>query len=145
MNVDMREIRKQRRLARQNQNTEVEVEAMLEAMNNGDEGKGTVEKTAKQRRLEQREEQEEKATAIRNRIWWLLRTSPKVDKFADFAKDVLEISPSSLSRKLTGKDRYFNQFEIEACIEFFGEKAMDTENYEITDTGRIVPKLSKEM
>ena len=76
---------------------------------------------------------------MRMRIRFLLETDPRVKSFAWFANEVLGISPNSLSRKLTGKDRHFNDVEIEICKEYFGEDAMNIDKYKIVD-GHLVER-----
>ena len=88
---------------------------------------------------------------LRGRMWLLLKggvkggmktVAPQV--FGDFADKQLGIQATSLSRKLTGKDRFFNRFEIEKFKEFFGEDAMDVENFDIIN-GRLVAKVKEDL
>lgn len=89
----------------------------------------------------------------RQRMWLLLKTGVErksikievdgemktITTFAEFAEKVLGIKPNSLSRKLTGKDRYFNSYEVEIFTNIFGEDAMNYEKYDIIN-GRPVEK-----
>jgi len=89
---------------------------------------------------------------LRGRMWLLLKGGVKGGSkgiippqvFGDFADKELGIQPTSLSRKLTGKDRFFNRFEIEKFKEFFGEDAMDVENFDIIN-GRLVAKTEEDL
>lgn len=89
---------------------------------------------------------------LRGRMWLLLKTGVKggikgevkVESYGWFAKEKLGIKPSSLSRKLTGKDRFFNSYDIEIFKEHFGEDAMDVENFDLVN-GRLIAKVKEDL
>lgn len=105
------------------------------------------EKTASQMRKEFAENNRP-SSALRGRMWLLLKTGvdgrEKAESYGWFAENQLGIRPSSLSRKLTGKDRHFNHFEIEVFKKFFGEDAMDVENFDLID-GKLIPKTKDDL
>ena len=103
-------------------------------------------------------EQNKVSDEQRKRMWLLLRTGvdrksiqveidgemTTIKTFGEFAEKILGIRPTSLSRKLTGKDRRFNAYEVEKFIEVFGEDAMNYEKYDIV-SGKLVEKVKAEL
>lgn len=88
---------------------------------------------------------------LRGRMWLLLKTGVKggektvaPQEFGKFAEEKLGIKPSSLSRKLTGKDRFFNSYDINIFKEHFGEDAMDVENFDLVN-GRLIAKVKEDL
>ena len=75
------------------------------------------------------------------RMWLLLKVGAngiKAESYGHFAKEKLGIAPSSLSRKLTNRDRFFNGFEVEVFKDLFGEDAMNVEDFDLTYNGTLV-------
>lgn len=78
---------------------------------------------------------------LRMRIRWVILNSNKIPykdyRFAWVAIRLLNITPNTLSRKLSG-ERTFTSFELLALKDYFGEDMLDVINYDIDENGKLV-------
>lgn len=75
------------------------------------------------------------------RVSWAIQNSNKIPypnhKFAWVAVRLLQIKPNTLSTKISGV-RAFNEFELLALKDFFGEDVLDVINFDIDENGKLV-------